>query len=155
METFKKRTPPHLLFSKIVIKKMATYKNKTSSISKSYPPLTCDICNSVNIQETIEGYVCGDCGIVLEIQKLQYHRLYNDDILQYAVLGTTQIGTKKERQKSPNSIKLEHLNFLHSIKCNFKSVQEKVKIEIKRIFNCLNLPHFGFSSRWLEIKDCN
>ena len=153
METFKKRTPPHLLFSKIVIKKMATYKNKTSSISKSYSPLTCDICNSVNIQETIEGYVCGDCGIVLEIQKLQYHRLYNDDILQYAVLGTTQIGTKRERQKSPNSIKLEHLNFLHSIKCNFKSVQEKVRIETRRIFNCLNLPSSCQSIVFKRVKD--
>ena len=132
---------------------MATYKNKTSSISQSYSPLTCDICNSVNIQETNEGYVCGDCGIVLEIQKLQYHRPYNDDILQYAILGTSQIGTKRERQASHNSIKLEHLNFLHSIKCNFKSIQEKDKIEIRRILNCLNLPRSCQKIVFKRVKD--
>ena len=132
---------------------MATYNNKTSSISPYYSKLSCDICNSVNIQETIEGYVCGDCGIVLKIQKLQYHRPYNDDILQYAILGTSQIGTKRERQASHNSIKLEHLNFLHSIKCNFKSIQEKDKIEIRRILNCLNLPRSCQKIVFKRVKD--
>ncbi len=119
---------------------MVINNNISSSISPHFSSVSCDLCSSANIQETIEGYVCGDCGIVLEIQKLQYDRHYNDDILQYAILGTTQIGTKGERQKSPNSVKLEYLNLIHSIKDRFKTIQEKVKIEIKRIFNCLNLP---------------
>ncbi len=119
---------------------MVINNNISSSISPHFSSVSCDLCSSANIQETIEGYVCGDCGIVLEIQKLQYDRHYNDDILQYAILGTTQIGTKGERQKSPNSVKLEYLNLIHSIKDRFKSIQEKVKMEIRRIFNCLNLP---------------
>ena len=112
----------------------------SSPITPHFSTISCDICSSANVQETIEGYVCGDCGIVLEALKLQYDRPYNNDILQYAILGTTQIGTKGERKKFPNSFKLDHLNFLHSIKDRFKSIQEEVRIETRRIFNCLNLP---------------
>ena len=105
-----------------------------------FDELNCDICNSNDIKETQEGYVCGECGIVLEIQKLEYHRPYNDDIIQYATLGTTQIGTKRERMKYSDSLRLEKLNRLHSIKENEETVLEKARIEISRIFNCLNLP---------------
>ncbi len=132
---------------------MVINNNISSSISPHFSSVSCDLCSSANIQETIEGYVCGDCGIVLEIQKLQYDRHYNDDILQYAILGTTQIGTKGERQKSPNSVKLEYLNFLHSIKDRFKSIQEKVKIETRRIFNCLNLPRSYQRIVFKRVKD--
>ncbi len=132
---------------------MVINNNISSSISPHFSSVSCDLCSSANIQETIEGYVCGDCGIVLEIQKLQYDRPYNDDILQYAILGTTQIGTKGERQKSPNSVKLEYLNFLHSIKDRFKTIQEKVKIETRRIFNCLNLPRSYQKIIFKRVKD--
>ena len=125
----------------------------SSSISPNFSSVSCDLCSSVNIQETIEGYVCGDCGIVLEALRLQYDRPYNDDILQYAILGTTQIGTKGERQKFPNSFKLEYLNFLHSIKDRFKTIQEKVRMEIKRIFNCLNLPRSYQKIVFKRVKD--
>ena len=124
-----------------------------SSISTHFSSVSCDVCSSVNIRETIEGYVCTDCGIVLEIQKLRYDRPYNDDILQYDVLGTTQIGTKGERQKFLNSVKLEYLNFLHSIKDRFATIQNKVKIEIKRIFNCLNLPNSRQTIVFKRVKD--
>ena len=102
--------------------------------------LTCDICTSNDIKETREGYVCGECGIVLEIQKLEYHRPYNADVLQYATLGTTQIGTKRERMKHSDSLRLEKLSRLHLIKENEEVVLEKAQIEISRIFNFLNLP---------------
>ena len=125
----------------------------SSSISPHFSSVSCDLCRSANIQETIEGYVCGDCGIVLEIQKLQYDRPYNDDILQYAILGTTQIGTKGERQKYPNSVKLEYLNFIHSIKDRFKLIQEKIKIEIRRIFNCSKLPNSCQRIVFKRVKD--
>ena len=58
--------------NKIVIKPMATYKSVQES---SEPPacsgLECDICSSEDIVDTKEGYVCRNCGIVLEVQKLQ------------------------------------------------------------------------------------
>ena len=84
--------------------------------------------------------MCSECGIVLEIQKLEYHRPYNADVLQYATLGTTQIGTKRERMKHSDSLRLEKLNRLHLIKENDETVLDKAQIEISRIFNCLNLP---------------
>ncbi|MFX1257376.1 MAG: hypothetical protein ACFFAN_05935 [Promethearchaeota archaeon] len=101
---------------------------------------TCDKCGSNDIVETKEAYVCRNCGIVLEIQKLQYNRPYNNDLLQYAKLGTTQIGSKKERLQNSNSFKLKKLNKLHSIKTNDEAAFEKAQIEISRIINYLNLP---------------
>lgn len=101
---------------------------------------TCDVCNSNNIQETREGYVCADCGVVLEIQKLEYSRPYNIERVQNAVLGQTQIGLKRERRNFCNSLKLESLNKLDSIRTNEINVSIKAKIEIKRILNCLNFP---------------
>jgi len=117
--------------------------NKATFIveSKDLAILHCNECNSYEIVETIEGYVCRDCGLVLECQKLEYHRPYNDDNVQYARMGgTTQIGTAMERHQLSNSIRLERLNKLQSIKSNEKSVLETARIEISRIFNCLNLP---------------
>lgn len=110
---------------------------------RDLPPrmeISCDLCKSTNIQETNEGYVCEDCGIVLEIQKLEYHRPYNNDILQYAPLGQTQIGTNQERRNSPRSAYLKNLNKLHSIQDNEKSVLNCAKWEISRIFSTLDLP---------------
>jgi len=102
--------------------------------------LVCDICSSIDIIETREGYTCRTCGIVLEVQKLEYYRPYNDDIIQHAVLGTTQIGSKRERLRSPSSARLEKLNKLQSIKENKAAVLNKARIEISRIFTSLELP---------------
>ncbi|MFX1314410.1 MAG: hypothetical protein ACFE9T_00970 [Promethearchaeota archaeon] len=117
---------------------MATH-NKVRDIDHNVG-FSCDLCNSENIQETIQGYVCGDCGIVLEVQKLEYHRPYNDDIIQYSPLGQTQIGTAKERSCSPHSTHLKTLNKLHSIQDNEKVVINNAKGEISRIFSNLHLP---------------
>ena len=117
---------------------MATY-NLVIDISPKVG-YSCDLCNSDNIVETTEGYVCGDCGIVLEVQKLEYHRPYNDDILQFAPLGQTQIGTKRERLCLPNSIQWEQWHKLHRIQDNEKAVLNKARMEISRIFSALHLP---------------
>ena len=117
---------------------MATY-NLVIDISPN-TGYSCDICKSDNILDTTEGYVCGDCGIVLEVQKLEYHRPYNDDILQYAPLGQTQIGTKRERLCLPNSVQWENWHKLHRIQDNEKAVLNKARMEISRIFSALHLP---------------
>ncbi len=124
-----------------MIKALATYKTlQESKLSPDIAHLSCDICDSRDIIETTEGYVCRECGIVLEIQKLQYDRPYNEDIIQYAKgVGTTQIGTRRERAISPLSIKLQRINKYNSIISNEKSVLEKARIEISRIFNSLDL----------------
>ena len=59
--------------------------------------LICDLCKSKNIVETKECFVCKNCGIVLEIQKMEYYKPYNYDTVQYAKLDKTYIGLKKER----------------------------------------------------------
>ncbi|MFX0144094.1 MAG: hypothetical protein ACFE9C_08450, partial [Candidatus Hodarchaeota archaeon] len=78
---------------------MATYRaSPNSSISLDYSHLECDMCGSADIIDTSGGYVCRECGIVLEIQKLQYYRPYNEERIQYAKgAGKTQIGTNRER----------------------------------------------------------
>ena len=120
---------------------MATYKSdNVISLVQDFTRLSCDVCGSIDVTETRAGYVCRSCGIVLEIQRLQYNRPYNDDIIQYAKgLGTTQIGTQRERFISSNSSALNRLNKHNSSKSNEKVVKEKVRIEISRIFTCLDL----------------
>lgn len=115
-------------------------KSNTKLESQIFTELTCDICGSTDIIETKEGYVCRTCGLVLEIQKLEYNRPYNRDIVQYAALGTTQIGSILERIQNVNSVGLKKLNKLQSIKSNKEIVLEKAKIEISRIFSSLGLP---------------
>jgi len=124
-----------------VIKTLATYKTlQESRLSPDLAHLSCDICGSADILETREGYVCKKCGVVLEIQKLQYDRPYNEDIIQYAKgVGTTQIGTRRERAISPLSIKLQRINKYNSITTTERAVIEKARIEIARIFNYLGL----------------
>ncbi len=102
--------------------------------------LCCDICHSQDIKETREGYVCRSCGIVLEVQKLEYHRPYDSNILQYAPLGTTQIGTPKERFQNSHSRQLNKLNKFQSFIDNKTSVLISAKYEMGRIFDILHLP---------------
>ncbi len=115
------------------------YLNPTST-SQFSTELTCDACNSADIIETLEGYTCRTCGLLLEIQKMVYNRPYNNDIIQYAVLGTTQIGSVGERLQNAYSAKLKKLSKLQSIKNNKELTIEKARIEISRIFNYLHLP---------------
>ncbi|MFX0073134.1 MAG: hypothetical protein ACFFAO_18805 [Candidatus Hermodarchaeota archaeon] len=135
-EKLENNRTPNLLLSAFPKK----IEKKSKELNQTMKVFTCDICGSTDIVETHEGYVCRSCGVVLEIQKLAYYRPYNDDIIQHARLGLTQIGLTKERLANSKSVQLDKLNKLHSIQSNEKAVLERAKIEISRIFNCLNLP---------------
>lgn len=100
----------------------------------------CDICGSFDIVETREGYTCRNCGIVLEVQKLEYHRPYDADIVQYAVLGKTQMGYRSERRATKNSVRLEGLNKLDSHRTSEENVLISAKIAIKSILTNLDFP---------------
>ena len=100
----------------------------------------CDVCNSTNIAETHEGFVCKDCGIVLQIQKFEYHRPYNNDIVQYATLGKTQMGFKRERMALQHSDRLEFQSRLDAIMPADEVVKRTARIEINRILTILHLP---------------
>ena len=98
----------------------------------------CDVCESTDIVETREGYTCRTCGIVLEVQKLEYHKPYDADIVQYAVMGKTQIGFKSERRKSQHSTKLESLSRIDTSRTSEENVLIAAKVEIKRILTALS-----------------
>jgi transcription initiation factor TFIIIB Brf1 subunit/transcription initiation factor TFIIB len=123
---------------------MATYKTYSNdAFSPIDTHLKCDICGSADIVDTTEGYVCRECGIVLEIQKLQYNRPYNEEKVQYAQCkGITQIGTNRERSVSPFSEQLNRLNKQNSIIPNDQAIIESAEVEISRIFSELNLSEF-------------
>ena len=124
---------------------MATNKSyNVSSFSKDISYLSCNICSSKNIVESRSSYVCQDCGIELEIQKFQYDRPYNEDIVQYHKgLGDTQIGTNRERLISPGSAELKRLQWHNSAKNNEKAIKDRAKIEISRLFSGLDLSDYN------------
>lgn len=127
----------------IVIKQMATQKiMKFDSIdnnSLKNPLDYCDICGSEDIAETTEGFCCRTCGIVLEVQKLEYYKPYEDIAIQNAVLSKTRIGFKKERSINRNSVYMEKLSILDSIRDGETNVCLAAKVEIRRIITGLGL----------------
>ena len=130
---------------------MATTKNIDKSKSLKTIPIVdptyqCDICGSNDIVETLEGFTCRACGIVLEFQRLEYHRPYDADIVQHAVLSKTQIGFKSERSKLQYSVKLENLSRIDASRSTEENVVVTAKVEIKRILTAL-----GFSLNDLDV----
>ena len=123
---------------------MATHelvKIDSLEVDSAQNPLErCDVCGSCDIVETREGYTCRDCGIVLEVQKLEYHRPYDADIVQYAVLGKTQMGYKSERRATKNSVRLEGLSRLDSHRTSEENALVSAKIAIKSILTNLDFP---------------
>ncbi|MBY8978774.1 MAG: hypothetical protein KGD72_00155 [Candidatus Lokiarchaeota archaeon] len=131
---------------------MATTKNIDKSKSKIPifdPFYQCDICGSQDIVETQEGFTCRECGIVLEAQKLEYHRPYDADVVQHAVLNKTQMGFKSERRKSQYSAKLEGLSRIDASRSTEENVLIAAKVEIKRILTAL-----GFSLKDFDVILC-
>jgi hypothetical protein len=116
---------------------------KESRLSGSFFNLKCDICGSEDIDDSRGVYVCRKCGIVLEIQKLQYDHPYNEDLIQYAKgSGRTQLGTKHERAIFSNSRYLHRLNRHNSIDHNEKIVIEQARFQISELFSRLNLSEY-------------
>ena len=115
--------------------------NNKGSIPIDHTGLKCDICGSDDIVDEDQGYVCRDCGIVLTVQKLQYDRPYNDDVVQTSIqFGATQIGTVRERSVHPHLYQLRRMN-KHNTQLSSKEYAEnRAKKEISRIFDCLSLP---------------
>ena len=136
---------------------MATHnveKFDSVEIDSNQNPLECcDACGSDDIIETREGYTCRECGVVLEIQKLEYYRPYDKDIVQYAVLGKTQMGYRRERRGMKNSIRLEVLSKLDSLRTSEESVLVAARVEIKRILTALGFPLIDIQPLLEKFKD--
>ncbi|MEJ2252281.1 MAG: hypothetical protein P8Y97_21785 [Candidatus Lokiarchaeota archaeon] len=102
--------------------------------------LTCDICDSDEIIETQQGYVCKSCGIVLEVQKLIFNYPRNEEAVHYSPKNRNQIGYKCERLKNKFSRTFNHINKLNTFEDNEERIRREAKIEVKRIFEYLELP---------------
>jgi transcription initiation factor TFIIIB Brf1 subunit/transcription initiation factor TFIIB len=127
-----------------VIKKMATnerlsrIKREVYSLDKEIS--TCDACDSTDIKQTREGYVCANCGLVLSSLVLEYHHPYNETVIQHAPRGGTQIGLYKERVTTPQSAQLQKWQKLDSERDREEDVKIKARSEIKRLLSGLGLP---------------
>ncbi|MHA1987211.1 MAG: hypothetical protein ACW98D_11270 [Promethearchaeota archaeon] len=111
------------------------------SIPIDHTDLKCDLCGSDDIADEVQGYVCRDCGIVLTVQKLQYDRPYNNDVIQHSIqFGATQIGTVRERTAHPQSYRLRRMSRYNSQLTNKESAEIRATKEITRIFDSLCLP---------------
>jgi transcription initiation factor TFIIIB Brf1 subunit/transcription initiation factor TFIIB len=103
--------------------------------------LKCDLCDSDDIVDEREGYVCRNCGVVLTVQKLQYDRPYNNDTLHHSIKrGSTQIGTIRERTVHPHSHQLRRMSKYNSQLSNKEQAEIRASREVSRIFECLSLP---------------
>lgn len=101
--------------------------------------LECDTCYSTHIIKTVQGYVCADCGLVVEGQNIAFNQVSFNDLERYARLGKTHLGTIQERMANGYSVKLSHMERMHSILSNEKELQITAKKEISRIISHLNL----------------
>ena len=101
---------------------------------------TCDACDSTDIKETPEGYVCGNCGIVLSSLVLEYHHPYDETVVQNSPRGKTQIGFYKERVTKAQSVQLQKWQRLDSERDREEDVKIKAQKEIRRILSGLCLP---------------
>ena len=101
---------------------------------------SCDACDSTDIKQTREGYVCGNCGIVLSSLVLEYHHPYDQAVIQNAPRGRTQIGLYKERMTKPQSVQLQKWQRLDSERDREEDVKIKAQSEIRRLLSGLGLP---------------
>lgn len=128
-------------------------QNYPKNYSVSDLELTCDLCNSSKIVETSEGYVCSKCGVVLEIQKMEYHRPYEVEKLQHAILDTTQIGHARERYRNKQSHKFHKLNKINKTSSRNDSTDIRAKVEVSRLLNVLNISPKFKESIYVKYKE--
>ncbi|MEJ2280289.1 MAG: hypothetical protein P8Y70_21455, partial [Candidatus Lokiarchaeota archaeon] len=114
--------------------------NQNVDIEPLSENLTCDLCNSDEIIETQQGYVCKSCGIVLEIQNMIYNYPRNGEAVQYSPKNRNQIGSKRERLRNKFSRTLTHMNKLNTFENYDDRVKREARVEVKRIFEYLKLP---------------
>jgi len=115
-------------------------QNYPQNYSVSDFEVCCDVCNSPEIVETEQGYVCASCGVVLEIQKLEYHRPYKEERVQHAVLGSTQIGYVRERSQNKHSRRFHKLNKISKSSNATPQPDIAAIVTIGRLLENLNLP---------------
>ncbi|TFF97006.1 MAG: hypothetical protein EU547_05570 [Promethearchaeota archaeon] len=104
--------------------------------------LVCEECKSTNIIKTGDGYVCTQCGLVLDLKRMEYHRPYKQNRIQHSAIHNTTLGTKAERNNNMRSGHLNRLSKIHTTQSKSKNsmVYSKARMEIRRILSGLDLP---------------
>ncbi|TXT58835.1 MAG: hypothetical protein BAJALOKI1v1_1540002 [Promethearchaeota archaeon] len=102
--------------------------------------LICDLCQSTEIIETSQGYVCSNCGFVLELPRMKYNRPYEKDRIHHAIpSGTTKIGSQKERICNKHSPKLTRLNKIQKTNTSSDYCVINAEVELSRLLTGLSL----------------
>jgi transcription initiation factor TFIIIB Brf1 subunit/transcription initiation factor TFIIB len=101
---------------------------------------TCEACNSTDIKHDTSGYVCRNCGLVLSELVMRYDRPYQDQVVQHAPLGKTQMGFYKERQIMARSDRMAALSRLDQERSTQERIKNKARFEINRILSAMGLP---------------
>ncbi|MBD3211370.1 MAG: hypothetical protein GF311_02090 [Candidatus Lokiarchaeota archaeon] len=129
------------------------YINTSENVSESDLEMYCDECKNDEIRETTSGFVCADCGIVLEHPKMEYHSPYEENKVQYAPLGTTQIGLRYERRSHTNPRKLSLLQKLQNRKKYEEVMDIAAKKTISTISSHLELPGKLYQLYFMKYKE--
>jgi len=123
----------------------------------------CDGCRSDEIIESDGGYVCRNCGLILDLPIFQYNSPYNQDSIQVysnELKKTTKLGTNLERRASSRSCELERMSKMQRIFNEYSNlVLQIADSEFNRIICALHLPNslkidclFGFKNVWKNLK---
>ncbi|TFF94133.1 MAG: hypothetical protein EU544_04890 [Promethearchaeota archaeon] len=105
-------------------------------------PMICEECKSDHILQTEQGYVCANCGLVLDTQRMEYHRPYDQIRIQHSPIHNTTIGSYTERNHNSRSGHLNRLEKIHrsQAQINDERAYMKAQLEIKKILGNLDLP---------------
>ena len=117
--------------------------------------LRCDECGSLDINSDSGEYVCKACGLVLDLQKLEYHKPYREDKLQRSVLiknSSTKIGYRHERM---NSRSFKRLHRIQQVKNSEQVAQTEIHHEINRLQSTLDikLNHAQLQKKVISIRN--
>lgn len=118
-------------------------QTKNNGLSINLPK--CDNCNSTDITETSQGYVCRTCGVVQEMQKLEYNHPYEEIKVQNAPMKyriSTSMGLKYERLRLANSPKMIRLNKLNNIMQHEDMVYKTAENEVSRLLDAMGYTNF-------------
>jgi hypothetical protein len=113
----------------------------TEHFSPTVSKYECDFCHSADIVESLSGYVCRECGLVLEHIKLVYHSPYNKETLQNEKVSTcsTSLGTSFERSSLAKFFtRLQKIQKSEIPK--EKNLKVQIKVELCKIANSLQIP---------------
>jgi len=107
--------------------------------------LFCDGCSSDDISESIDGYVCRNCGLIIDVPIFRHNSPYNQDSVQVysnELKKTTKLGTNLERISNSRSYEFQRMSKMQNISNEYENfVLHLANSEFNRILTALHLPN--------------